>query len=240
MLREHPGWLLQWVKRFVPKPEELFERVHWVFTVYGPLKDAKDDSFTLFNDAIRKIAGTVLENICHGFYSDPHSIPLYYTWGRDKYGLMRYRCIWGTNGIEGGVHQNIIWWIGAFNAGPDFAVEPLHDYVLHHNLKVCLAFSFQMFNFLSLTSRQVGTLNCTGMAYDVHLIFGQETISQSCWIWHLLTSKTCLWKDGSMVTTLFKQQSCLEFYWCLRNNETSWIMPSTPSLWRTQTPATAT
>ena len=87
MLREHPGWLLQRVKRLVPKPEKLFERVHRVFTVYGPLKDAKDDSFMLFNDAIWKIAGTVLKNIHCGFYSDPHGIPLYYTRSRDKYGL---------------------------------------------------------------------------------------------------------------------------------------------------------
>jgi hypothetical protein len=85
------------VKRFVLKPEELFECVHWVFTVYGPLKDAKDDSFTLFNDTIWKITGTVLENICRGFYLDPHGIPLYYTQGRDKDGLMQYRCIRGTN-----------------------------------------------------------------------------------------------------------------------------------------------
>ena len=136
MLREHPAWLLQRVRRFVPPPQELYERVYQVFSTYGPLKDAKRGSLTLFNDQIWDIAKSILDNIRCGFYSDPPGIPLYYTCGRDKHGLMRYRCVRGTNGIEGGVHQNIRRWFGVFNAGPAFAVELLRDYALHHNLRV--------------------------------------------------------------------------------------------------------
>lgn len=43
------------------------------------------------------------------------------------------------------MHQNIIRWFGAFNAGPDFAVQLLRDYTLYHN--------------------QVGHINRTGKAY---------------------------------------------------------------------------
>jgi hypothetical protein len=136
MLCQHPTWLLQRVKRFVPSPEKLFERVSKTFSVYGPLKDAKPNGQPLFREDAWDNCKTILENIQRGYYSDPPNISLYFTHGKDKYGLMRYRCIRGTNGIEIGVHQNVIWWFGTFNTAPDFAVELLRDYVLYHNLKV--------------------------------------------------------------------------------------------------------
>ena len=141
MLQEHPVWIKRRVKRFVPPPEELFERVHRVFSAYGPGKDARPNSKPLFNTETWKVATNILENIRRGFYSDPPGIPLYHTQGKDKHDLMCYRCIRGTNGVEGGVHQNVIRGFGAFNAGPDFAVELLRDYALHHNLKVSVAHS---------------------------------------------------------------------------------------------------
>jgi hypothetical protein len=137
MVRNHPSWLYQRVRRFVPPPNELFARVSKVYAVYGPLKDAKT-SLPLFNDKAWELSKNALENIRRGYYSDPPNIQLYFTCGKDKYGLMRYRCCRGTNGIEGGVHQNIIRWFGTFNAAPDFAVALLRDYVLYHNLTVSL------------------------------------------------------------------------------------------------------
>ena len=107
MFHEHPAWVLRQVQRFVPLPHELFDRVYHVFSTFGPMKDAKQSSLMLFNDEIWKIAKSILENICCGYYSDPHGIALYYTCGRDKYDLMWYQCVHGTNVIEGGVHQNI-------------------------------------------------------------------------------------------------------------------------------------
>ena len=137
MVRYHPRWLFQRCKRFVPPPEELLPHVAKVIEVYGPLKDAKTD-LPLFNDRAWEIAANALENIRRGYYSDPPNVKLYFTRGRDKYGLMRYKCCRGTNSIEGGIHQNIIRWFGAFNAGPEFAVELLRDYCLYHNLKVTI------------------------------------------------------------------------------------------------------
>ena len=139
MLQQHSAWIKRRVKRFVPPPEELFERVHRVFSAYGPRKDARPNSKPLFGKETWNVAMNILENIRRGFYSDPPGIPLYHTQGKDKYDLMCYRCIRGTNGVEGGVHQNVIRGFGAFNAGPDFAVELLRDYALHHNLKVSLS-----------------------------------------------------------------------------------------------------
>ncbi|KAG6877083.1 hypothetical protein C0992_010900, partial [Termitomyces sp. T32_za158] len=145
MLQYHPKWLFQRVKRLVPPPEELYPRVSQVFQAFGPLKDAKT-GIPLFNERCWNIAKNALENVRRGYYSDPPGVILYYPRKRDKFGLLRFRCCRGTNGIEGGIHQNIIRWFGSFNAAPDFAVELLRDYALYHNLKV-------------------GTFNRTGVPY---------------------------------------------------------------------------
>ena len=135
MVAAHPEWLLHRVRRFIPCPEELLPRIATVFQKFGPLRDAITGS-PLFNEKAWEIAHNALENVRRGFYSDPPGIQLYYVFGKDKYNLTKYRCCRGTNTIEGGVHQNVIRWFGAFNASPDFAVELLRDYTLYHNLTV--------------------------------------------------------------------------------------------------------
>ena len=135
VLRSHPTWLLRRLRRFVPPPEELLPRLAQVIYDFGALLCAKSNQ-PLFNDKAWEITPNVLENVRRGLYSDPPGYQLYYATGTDKYGLLTYKCRRGTNGIEGGVHQNIIWWFGAFNAAPDLAVQLLRDYTLYHNLKV--------------------------------------------------------------------------------------------------------
>jgi hypothetical protein len=49
-----------------------------VIDVYGPLKDVKMD-LPLFNDRAWEIAANALENIHHGYYSDPPNVKLYFT-----------------------------------------------------------------------------------------------------------------------------------------------------------------
>lgn len=105
------------------------------------MKDAKT-GIPLFNQKCWDIAKNALENIWRGDYSDPPDVTLYYPHKRDNFGLLRFRCCHGTNGIEGGIHQNIIRWFGSFNAVPDFTLELLHDYCLYHNLKVGFQQSF--------------------------------------------------------------------------------------------------
>jgi hypothetical protein len=175
MLQEHPVWIKRRVKRFVPAPEELFERVHRVFSAYGPRKDARPNSKPLFSTETWKVTTNILENIRRGFYSDPPGIPLYHTQGKDKYDLMCYRCIRGTNGVEGGVHQNVIRGFGAFNAGPDFAVELLRDYALHHNLKVSVAHSIQTKVLICGTTGRHSKSNRSPIFRFVRRLDSQET-----------------------------------------------------------------
>ena len=130
-----PDWVWKRVKRFVPCASVLYPRVAEVFRTFGPLKDATTNQ-PLFNKASFDTAKNVLENIRLGHYSDPINIKLYMAVGEDRKGLSIYRCLRGTNGIEGGIHMNIIKRFGSYNASPRFAVNLLRDYCLCHNLKV--------------------------------------------------------------------------------------------------------
>ncbi|TCD61520.1 hypothetical protein EIP91_008291 [Steccherinum ochraceum] len=161
MVRYHSTWIWRRVRRYVPAAEELLPRVLLILSTFGPLKDAKTGE-PLFNEEAWKIASNVLENIRRGLYSDPPGVQLYFIRNKDRFGLTRYRCIRGTNGIEGGFHQNVIRIFDVFNASPEFAVELFRDYVFHHNLRV-------------------GTLNRTGRRYE-----GSYDVSTRNRITHLL------------------------------------------------------
>jgi len=212
MLRTHPTWVLKRIRRFVPPPEELLPRLAKVLYDFGPLLCAKSRQPVL-NDKGWEVSRNVLENVRRAYYSDPPGIQLYYSTGKDKYGLSIYRCCRGTNAIEGGVHQNVIRWFGAFNAAPDFAVQLLRDYTLYHNLKVCL--QYLNWQYLILTYRlghQIVRENHT----LVHTTSGLEIRSPLSSTHCQLGWKPCLLnlalEGGSMETGTSSQMNSLEFF----------------------------
>jgi hypothetical protein len=88
------------------------------------MKDAIT-SQPLFSTMAYAQAELMLESISLGHYSDPPGINLYMERGRDIDDLPLYRCLRGTNSIEGGIHQNIAKRFGSYNASPRFAVNLL-------------------------------------------------------------------------------------------------------------------
>jgi hypothetical protein len=136
MVLYNSEWVWQRVKRFVPPPETLAPRVLEVIQKFGPLQDAVTGQ-PLFNNTSWEAARTVLENIQQGYYSDPPGFQLYSTRGEDTDGLTLYRCVRGTNNVEGGVHRNIIKRFGSYNASARFSTNLLRDYNVCRNLKVC-------------------------------------------------------------------------------------------------------
>ncbi|KAJ7705637.1 hypothetical protein B0H16DRAFT_1901821, partial [Mycena metata] len=137
MLRFHPKWLWQRCRRTIPPPEDLYPLVHAVFMTWGPLKDGKT-GIPLFNSAAWKIAKNILELIKNGFVSDPPGIQLYYCIGFDEKagGLAIYRCVRGTNMVEGGVHTHLLAKLPSHGASVRHMVACLLDFVLRHNLHV--------------------------------------------------------------------------------------------------------
>ncbi|KAF7293600.1 3'-5' exonuclease domain-containing protein [Mycena indigotica] len=137
MLRYNPKWLWRHCRRTIPPPEELYPLVHRVFMLYGPLKDAKT-GLPLFNSAAWKIAKNILELVRNGHVSDVPGVALYFLLGFDKKagGLPLYRCIRGTNMVEGGVHTHLLAKLPSRGASVRHMVACLLDFVLRHNLTV--------------------------------------------------------------------------------------------------------
>ncbi|KAF6742654.1 hypothetical protein DFP72DRAFT_830205 [Ephemerocybe angulata] len=142
-------WVLSEIRRIIPPPDQLYAPVAKVFATYGPLKDAATKA-PLFNTAAWKTAKQILQLIYDGFVSDPPGINLYVETGSgEKTGLPIYRCIRGTNNVEGGVHTHLRSHLPSNGTSIRHAQACLMDFVLRHNL-------------------QVGVLNSTGKRYKGH------------------------------------------------------------------------
>ena len=104
-------------------------------------------------------ANAVLELACPGYLSDNPGIVLYEKAGIDKYGLQKWKCLRGTNNVEGGPHGDIYQKFGAVHskfwldwnlsvnpwalllAGPRLTVNCLTDHRTWYNLQVCYIFN---------------------------------------------------------------------------------------------------
>ena len=82
-------------------PEDLIQPVYDVLLTYGPIKCA-DSKKPLFDEQSWNEAKNFLETIAKGYVSDPPNMSMYYPRYRDADGLVVYRCIRGTNILEGG------------------------------------------------------------------------------------------------------------------------------------------
>jgi hypothetical protein len=137
VLRFNACWLWKRCKRVIPPPELLYPLVKEVFNSYGPLLDSEKKQ-PLFNAQAWKDAGNVLKAIQNGLLSDPPNIPLYYQIGVDRKhrNLPLYRCVRGTNSVEGGVHHSGRRRLPISGASARHASTQLRDFVLMHNLVV--------------------------------------------------------------------------------------------------------
>ncbi|KAG6818637.1 hypothetical protein H0H93_003273 [Arthromyces matolae] len=150
MMRYNPSWLWRHCRRTIPPPEIIYPLVHDVFMTWGPLKDAKTHK-PLFDGKAWKKAKEILELIRCGFVSDPPGVSLFYILGLDKHanGLPIYRCVRGTNFVEGGVHTHLRNMLPSRNTSVRHMIICLLDFILRHNLLV-------------------GTYNSTGKKYCGH------------------------------------------------------------------------
>ena len=153
LLLSRPLWVLRRCRRVIPPPEELYPLIKKLFSVWGPLKDAKTH-LPLFNAQNWKTAKQILELIREGFVSDPPGIPLYTILGLDKKSgnLPIYRCARGTNFTEGGVHTHLRSRLPTSGASIRHVNACLHDFVLQHNLRVCVPFFLDKSQLMNTTS----------------------------------------------------------------------------------------
>lgn len=110
-------FVLQRGRRQIPPPADWLRDLKACYQSYGRQRDSKT-KLPLFDPKNWKQANNILKLVECGYVSDPVNSQLYSLIKTDKYGLKVYRCCRGTNGLEGGVHQNMAHRFRAWAAGP--------------------------------------------------------------------------------------------------------------------------
>jgi hypothetical protein len=123
------------IRRYIPKPSVLFERLSKVYEFF---KDKKDSKGTLLlSKQNREDFLNILEHCRIGCLSDPENVELYQKIGSDKNGLNLYRCIRGTNKAET-YRQKLIRRFSAFRASPRFADALLSESRHRYNSRLAI------------------------------------------------------------------------------------------------------
>lgn len=134
MLIRNPRFIAVRTPHFVPPPSVLVPALQHVFDTFGSALDVKTNA-PLFNKEAQKKATAVVELARQGYLSDVDGIVMYEKAGTDKYGLQKWKCLRGTNNVEGGPHGDIYRKFGALNAGPRLTVNCLTDHRTWYNLQ---------------------------------------------------------------------------------------------------------
>lgn len=106
-----------------------------LFRDWGGLKCSRTGA-RLFTKATEKKAEGVLETVARGWVSDPPETLLYVIMQVDNEGLPVYRCLRGTNSVEGGVHMVLMQTFGPLSASPELSDCLLADNRHRHNSDV--------------------------------------------------------------------------------------------------------
>jgi CRISPR-associated Cas5-like protein len=114
MLVRNPRFIAARTPRHVPPPSVLVPAIQHVYRTFGNALDAKT-SLPLFSKQAWLKANAVLELAREGYLSDVNGVVLYEKAGIDKYGLQKYKCLRGTNKVEGGPHGDIYRKFGALH-----------------------------------------------------------------------------------------------------------------------------
>lgn len=120
------AYIAQRVRRYVPEPNILYNRVKAVYEFFKDKKDKKT-GVILFNDANRNRFENMLTMLKKGYASDPPGMAMYLpkrdSYGRtmvDGDGLTLYRSIRGTSNLES-LHQYLTTSFGHTAAGPYYS-----------------------------------------------------------------------------------------------------------------------
>ena len=102
----NPAYILKRVRRYVPDLLTLEKNIKLVADEYKDKVDAESGKLLLDATFLAAI-DSIYKGVREGYFSDPPGIQLYFDIGEDESGLKLYRCIRGTNSVEGSVHQKI-------------------------------------------------------------------------------------------------------------------------------------
>jgi hypothetical protein len=113
MLLWNPCFIRECTPYYAPPPSVLTHAIQFVIDTFGDAVDAGGN--WLFSKKTWQKAHGVLELAKQGYLSDVEGVVLYEKAGIDKYGLQKWKCLWGTNNVEGGPHSDIYHKFGALH-----------------------------------------------------------------------------------------------------------------------------
>jgi len=136
MLLYNFNWFKKRVRRHVPDPLELKRRYVSVVEEFKDIVDAKT-SLPLFGPRAMALHHQVLLHIRKNCISDIPYVSYYTPYGKDKLGLTLYKCLRGTDSLEG-LHQKLRQLIRGFSVSPRLTISIISDYLLrwNHNIDV--------------------------------------------------------------------------------------------------------
>jgi hypothetical protein len=109
-----PRFIAACTPHYVPPPSVLVPAIQHVYNTFGNALNVKTE-LPLFSKEAWQKANAVLELAHEGYLSDVKGIVLYEKAGIEKYGLQKYKCLRGTNKVEGGPHGDIYRKFGALH-----------------------------------------------------------------------------------------------------------------------------
>jgi len=128
-------WLNKRVRRFIPAPGVLKQRLEAVFEEFSDIVDASTGS-QLFTPAAVKAYKAVLKLAECGAVSDDPDVPLYSLLSLDKDKLPLWLCCRGTNVNEGGVHQKLVKnFLSMKGASPELVYFALLEWLHRNNMR---------------------------------------------------------------------------------------------------------
>lgn len=128
MLTRNPRFITERTPRYVPPPSVLVPSIEHVFKMFENAVDAKT-GVRLFTTQLQLKATAILDLARQGYLSDVQGVAMYEKAGIDQYGLQKWKCLRGTNNVEGGPHGDIYRKFGALH-GMQLETSDLGDDVL--------------------------------------------------------------------------------------------------------------
>jgi len=137
MKNEDWVFFLRHCRRAVPAPKELLYRFDRVCSLFGSLEDSKTNE-PLFRAETRKKIKSLRAHIEKGCLSDVPGIPLYYVTGKDnRSGLPTYRCVRGTNSVEG-YHRHLRKLLAMYAGSPRLVHSILLEFNYRWNVRMAI------------------------------------------------------------------------------------------------------
>jgi hypothetical protein len=114
MLARNPRFIAERTPRHIPAPSVLVSALEHVHNMFETAVDAKTGT-PLFTEQFRSKWAAVCELAREGYLSDIDGVPMYEKAGIDRHGLQKWKCLRGTNNVEGGPHGDIYRKFGALH-----------------------------------------------------------------------------------------------------------------------------